>query len=117
VEENCLFCKIIKKEISAHIIYENDYIIAFEDIHPAAPVHYLVVPKKHIVDTNSIEEADGIYIIEVFKGIKEVAKILNIAENGYRVICNCGEDGGQVVHHIHFHLLGGKRLGPKIVNI
>ncbi len=114
--EDCLFCKIIKGEIGSEKVYENDYVLAFQDIHPVAPVHVLVIPKIHIKDMNEITEENSEYIRQVYLAIKEVAKISGVDESGYRVICNCGEDGGQVVHHIHYHLLGGKHLGSKIVH-
>lgn len=113
--EDCLFCKIIAGEVPAEKVFENEYVLAFKDIDPAAPVHVLLIPKVHIKDTNDINEENAIYIAEISKAIKEVAKICGVYEEGYRIICNCGENGGQVVHHIHFHLLGGKKLGEKIV--
>ena len=115
MEDNCLFCKIIKREVSADIVYEDDYVLAFKDIHPMAMIHILVVPKIHIKSMNEITEENVEYMPKIFLAIKEIAKKLNIDERGYRVICNCGKDGGQVVNHIHFHLLGGQELGPKIV--
>lgn len=114
--EDCLFCKIIKGEVGSEKVYENEYVLAFKDIHPVAPVHVLVIPKIHIKDMNSVNEENSEYIRQVYLAIKEVAKISGVDESGYRVICNCGEDGGQVVHHIHYHLLGGKHLGAKIVH-
>lgn len=114
--DNCLFCKIIKGEVGCEKVYENEYVLAFKDIHPVAPVHVLVIPKIHISDMNEINNENSEHIKEVFLAIKEVAKITNIDKPGYRVICNCGEDGGQVVNHLHFHLLGGRQLGAKIVH-
>lgn len=114
--DNCLFCKIIKGEVGCEKVYENEYVLAFKDIHPVAPVHVLVIPKIHISDMNEITNENSEYIKEVFLAIKEVAKITNIDKAGYRVICNCGEDGGQVVNHLHYHLLGGRQLGAKIVH-
>lgn len=114
--EDCLFCKIIKGEVGSEKVYENEYVLAFKDIHPVAPVHILVIPKIHIKDMNEVTEENSEYIRHVYLAIKEVAKIAGVNESGYRVICNCGEDGGQVVHHIHYHLLGGKHLGSKIVH-
>lgn len=113
---DCLFCKIINKEINADIIYENEYVIAFKDIHPVAPVHVLIIPKIHIKSMNYVTEQNADYIKEIYKAVPQVAKICGVDESGYRVICNSGEDGGQVIFHIHFHLLGGKHLGSKIVN-
>lgn len=113
--ENCLFCKIIKGEIPSDKVYEDDYVLAFKDIHPVAPVHVLVIPKLHIKDYNDISEENVEYITKVQLAIKEVAKICDISNDGYRVISNTGKDGGQVVNHIHFHVVGGKKLGPKII--
>jgi histidine triad (HIT) family protein len=114
--DNCLFCKIIKGEVGCEKVYENEYVLAFKDIHPVAPVHVLVIPKIHILDTNDITNENCEYIKQIYIAIKEIAKICNVYESGYRVICNCGEDGGQVINHLHFHLLGGKHLGSKIVH-
>ncbi len=112
--EDCLFCKIIDKKIPSEIVYENDYVLAFKDIHPVAPVHVLVIPKVHIKDYNEVNMENIEYISNVQLAIKEVARVCNVDKDGYRVICNTGENGGQVVHHIHFHLIGGKKLGSKI---
>jgi len=114
--ENCLFCKIINKEIPATVVYEDNDILAFKDIHPVAPVHILVIPKKHISSLNEAEEQDEILIGKIYTVINKIAKQEGISEKGFRVIVNCGEDGGQEVKHLHFHLLGGKKLGTKICN-
>lgn len=111
--ENCIFCKIIKGEILSQKVYEDDEILAFKDINPLAPVHILVIPKKHIETTNDLTEADEEVIGKIFTVIKKIAKENNL-KNGYRVINNCGEDGGQEVKHLHFHLIGGRKLGMKI---
>ena len=112
--QDCLFCKIAKKEIDSKIVYENEYVIAFKDINPVAPVHVLVIPKVHIQDLNHVSKENMKYINEVMIAIKEVAKITGVFESGYRVVSNVGEDGGQVVPHLHFHVLGGTNLGSKI---
>ena len=112
--EDCLFCKIIKGEVPSNKVYEDEYVLAFKDINPVAPVHVLVIPKIHIKDYNEVNLENVDYISKVQLAIKEVAKICNVDKDGYRVICNTGENGGQVVHHIHFHLIGGKKLGSKI---
>lgn len=116
--EDCIFCKIANHEIPAKIVAENEYAIAFEDAYPVAPVHVLVVPKMHISNILEIDDSNMIYISEVHKMIKEVAKIKGIdsSEKGFRVITNYGEDGGQTVHHLHYHVIGGMRLGPKIIH-
>ena len=113
--ENCIFCKIINGEIPSNKVYEDDEILAFKDINPVAPVHILVIPKKHINSLNEIKEEDEKLIGKIFTTIKQIAKEQGIAENGYRIVNNCGEDGGQEVKHLHFHILGGKKLGTKIV--
>lgn len=112
---DCIFCKIINKEIPSEIVYENDEIIAFKDINPAAPVHILVIPKKHISKITHIQQEDEGLIGRIYTVINKIAKEQGIDEKGFRVIINCGEDGCQVVKHIHFHLLGGKNLGEKVV--
>lgn len=109
-----IFTKIINREIPSDIVFENDKAIAFKDINPQAPVHILVVPKKEIATINDIKEEDKELIGEVYLVIGKIAAQLGIAEEGYRVIANCNEYGGQEVFHIHFHLLGGEKLGPLV---
>jgi len=111
---DCLFCKIINKEIPSTVVYEDDEILAFRDIHPVTPVHILVIPKKHITSLAELEKEDEAVIGKIYTVINEIAKKEGILEKGFRVIVNCGEDGGQEVKHLHFHLLGGKKLGAKI---
>ena len=105
-----IFSKIINKEIHADILFENDKILAFRDISPQAPVHFLVIPKKEIRTINDINEEDKSLIGELFIVAKEIAKKEGIDENGYRTIFNCNEHGGQTVYHIHLHVLGGRQL-------
>lgn len=112
--EDCIFCKIINKEIPSNIVYEDDEILAFRDIHPVAPVHVLVIPKKHITSLVKLEKEDEAIIGKIYGAINKIATQEGILEKGFRVIVNCGEDGGQEVKHLHFHLLGGKKMGPKI---
>ncbi len=112
---DCIFCKIINKEIPSDIVYEDEEIIAFKDIAPKAPVHIIVIPKKHIGKITEIEKEDETVIGEIYSAINKIAEEQGIAERGFRVIINCGEDGGQEVNHVHFHLLGGTKLGMKIV--
>lgn len=114
--EDCLFCKIIRKEIPSTVVYEDEEILAFKDIHPVAPVHILVIPKKHIGSLVELTSEDEAVIGRIYTVINKIAKQENIDEKGFRVIVNCGEDGGQEVKHLHFHLLGGKKLGVKICN-
>jgi len=105
-----IFSKIINKEIHADILFENDEILAFRDISPQAPVHFLVIPKKEIRTINDINEEDKSLIGELFIVAKEIAKKEGISEKGYRTIFNCNEHGGQTVYHIHLHVLGGRQL-------
>ena len=111
---DCIFCKIIKKEIPSSIVYEDNEILAFRDINPAAPVHILVIHKKHIPSLIDLNEEDELVIGKIYTVINKIAKKEGIDKKGFRVIVNCGEDGGQEVKHLHFHILGGKRLGTKI---
>ncbi|OGC82356.1 MAG: histidine triad nucleotide-binding protein [Candidatus Abawacabacteria bacterium RBG_16_42_10] len=108
---DCIFCKIIKKEIPADIVYEDDQILAFKDRAPSAPVHILFVPKKHIQSLVHADKGDESMLGHLLLSIAETAKKLGIDERGFRVVTNNGKDGGQIVHHLHFHLLGGKKLG------
>ncbi len=112
--EDCIFCKIINKEVPSTIVYEDEDVIAFKDIHPVTPLHILVIPKKHISSLVDLKEEDEAIIGKIYTVINKIAKQEGILDKGFRVIVNCGEDGGQVVKHIHFHLLGGKKLGVKI---
>lgn len=107
---NCIFCKIINGEIPSEKVFENENVIAFKDINPAAPVHILIIPRKHISSINDLEEKDACIIGEIFLAAKEIAKKLGIAEDGYRVVSNCGEKAGQTVMHLHYHLIGGRSL-------
>lgn len=113
--EDCIFCKIIKGEIPSTKVYEDDEILAFKDIQPAAPIHILVIPKKHIPSLVQLEKEDEILIGKIYTTINKIAKEQGVLDKGYRVIVNCGKDGGQEVGHLHFHLLAGKQLGEKIV--
>lgn len=109
----CLFCEIISGNIPSTKIYEDDMIYAFNDINPVAPVHFLVVPKKHIDSVNGIGAENSAYIAHIFEKIPEIAKSQGI--DSYRIINNCGKDAGQTVMHLHFHVIGGKELGEKIL--
>lgn len=106
-----IFTKIINREIPAQIVYEDDDVIAFNDISPKAPVHILVVPKKHISTLNDANEDDAALLGKVILTASKIAKEKGIAERGYRIVVNCNQEGGQSVYHIHFHLIGGKQLG------
>lgn len=108
--KDCLFCKIASGDIPSNKAYEDDQVLVFHDISPVAPVHVLIVPKKHIGSLNETGEADAALLSHVFKVAVQVASDLGIAEAGYRIVNNCGKDGGQTVAHLHFHLLGGRDL-------
>ena len=110
---DCIFCKIAAGEISSDKVYEDDRIIAINDLNPMAPVHVLFIPKEHICCANAITEENSDIIAHIFTKIPVVAKELGL-ENGYRIVNNCGEDGGQTVMHLHFHLLGGKKLDVRM---
>jgi histidine triad (HIT) family protein len=105
---DCLFCKILNKEIPAEVVYEDEEILAFKDINPKAPVHLLFIPKKHIETINDINESDASLIGKMLLRIKETAKKKGIDKDGYRVVLNCNKNAGQEVFHIHAHLLGGR---------
>ena len=106
---DCLFCKIIAGEIPSSKVYEDEKVYAFRDINPQAPVHVLVVPKEHITGADSITADNSSAVAAVFEAIPKIADLEGLT-NGYRVITNCGEDGCQSVRHLHFHLVGGKKL-------
>lgn len=108
---DCIFCKIIEGAIPSKKVFENDSVVAFHDITPQAPIHILVIPKKHIASMNDVESGDFALIGEVHRAAQQIARELGIADTGYRLINNCGKDSGQVVFHIHYHLLGGGQLG------
>lgn len=106
---DCLFCKIAAGEIPSKTIYEDDLVKAFYDIDPKAPVHFLVIPKEHIPSAAVINEDNSKIIAHAYEVIAKIAKELNL-ENGFRIVNNCGEDGGQTVGHLHFHVLAGRSL-------
>lgn len=108
---DCVFCKIINKEIPSNMVYEDEKVVAFNDINPMAPVHVLVVPKQHIEKVADIDEKNAEILSHIYLVINRIAENLGIKENGFRVVVNNGPDGGQVVYHLHFHLLGGKKMG------
>jgi len=108
--DQCVFCKIIKGEIPSSKVYEDEKVVAFNDINPEAPVHVLIVPKIHVQSILELDEAGYNIIAHVFKVASDIAKNLKLDEKGFRIVNNIGEDGGQTVPHIHFHLLGGRSL-------
>ena len=106
---DCIFCKIIAGDIPSSKVYEDEMIYAFRDIAPMAPVHVLVVPKEHIPSADAISAENSAVVAHIFEVIPKIAEAEGLA-NGYRVVSNCGEDAGQTVQHLHFHILGGKKL-------
>lgn len=110
---DCLFCKIIAGEIPSSKVYEDDYCYAFRDINPQAPVHVLVVPKTHIPSVDGINAENSAVVAKIFEAIPVIAKAEEL-DGGYRVISNCGDDACQTVKHLHFHILGGKKLSEKM---
>lgn len=111
--ENCLFCRIMKGEIPSDKVYENDYVYAFRDINPQAPVHVLVIPKKHIASLDDTVSADDRELAECLRAVRHIAGLEKL-ENGYRVVSNCGPDACQSVHHLHFHVLGGRKMAENM---
>ena len=108
--EDCIFCKIINKEIPSTLVYEDENVIAFNDLYPQAPIHIIVIPKKHVAN---VTEADAEMIKNIFEAINKIAVEKGIDKSGFRVVTNCGEDAGQTVNHLHFHILAGKKLEEK----
>ena len=106
---NCLFCRIVAGEIPSTKVYEDDSVLAFRDIAPQAPTHILVIPKTHIGSVAEISSENSNIVAHIFEVIPQIAKAEGL-DQGYRVVSNCGEDAGQTVHHLHFHILGGKKL-------
>lgn len=107
---DCIFCKIINKEIPCRIVFEDNDVIAFEDVNPQAPIHILVIPKKHIPTIQDITRDDAALIFRIHNTINNLAKEKGCAEKGFRIAINCNEYGGQAVYHLHFHLLGGRAM-------
>lgn len=105
---SCLFCKIIEREIPANIVLEDDHVLAFKDLHPAAPVHALVIPKRHIASIHDATAADSSLLGALMLAGRAVAEKLGVGEGGYRLVINNGVDAGQSVHHLHLHVLGGR---------
>ncbi len=107
---DCIFCKIISGEIPSKPVFEDDEILAFDDINPQAPVHTLIIPKKHIPTINDIKESDILLTGKLIQTAKNIAAEKGLSENGYRLVMNCQEGAGQTVFHIHLHLLGGRNM-------
>lgn len=109
--EPCIFCRIGAREIPAEVVYEDDHVMAFKDINPQAPVHVLIIPKKHIPTLLELSEDDAALLGKVYLAAQEIARKAGIADDGFRVVANCGRAAGQTVFHVHFHLLGGRPMG------
>lgn len=110
---DCIFCKIISGEIPSEKVFESDKVIAFKDINPMAPVHILIIPKEHIEGADKLDESNVSVAKDIMLVAKHLAKSFNL-DNGWRLVSNVGEDGGQTVRHLHFHLLGGKKLSVEL---
>lgn len=106
---NCLFCKIVEGSVPSNKVYEDDTVLAFRDVAPQAPVHILVIPKAHIPSVDGVTAENSGVVAHIFEVIPQIARAEGLT-NGYRVVSNCGEDAGQSVHHLHFHILAGKKL-------
>lgn len=111
---SCIFCQIANKEIPSNYVYETENIVAFRDLNPQAPVHILIVPKMHITSMNDITFENSKVVTEIFEAVNIIAEQEGIKESGYRVVSNCGEDGCQSVKHLHFHLVGGRKLSETL---
>jgi len=111
MSSDCIFCKIIKGDIPTEKIYEDENVVAFNDIDPKSPTHILVVPKKHVASLNELKPDEMNTIVQVFNAVKKIAILQGVAEDGYRVIVNTNRSAGQEVFHIHFHIMGGRQLG------
>jgi histidine triad (HIT) family protein len=111
----CIFCRIIGGDIPSDTIYENETVKVFKDINPVAPVHLIIVPKEHIDDINTLDETNAHVAADCMLAVKKAAEITGISDTGYRVISNCGEDAGQSVRHLHYHLIGGISMGERIL--
>lgn len=109
--ENCIFCKIVDGVVPATKLFENEQIIAFDDIHPQSPVHFLVIPKKHIPTMDDLTQEDTAAVGEMMLHAARIAREKGVADTGYRQVINCRDDGGQEVHHLHLHIMGGRSMG------
>ncbi len=108
---DCLFCKIVEKKIPAKLVYEDEHTLAFDDINPQAPVHTLVIPKRHVASIQDLGESDHTLLARVLLTCTRVAREKGLAAPGFRLVANTGRDGGQTVFHLHFHVMGGRHMG------
>ena len=111
---DCVFCKIVSGEIPSTIVYQDEQVIAFHDINPQAPKHLLIIPKKHVPTIAHLSEAESSLIGHMISVANQLAKMEGVAESGYRLVVNCGREGGQLVNHLHLHLLGGRQLSGRL---
>lgn len=111
MSDECVFCRIVRGQIPSRKVWDDDAIVAFEDLNPRAPTHVLLVPRKHIATVNDLGPADDALIGRMHRAAAEVARERGLAERGYRLVLNCNADAGQTVFHLHLHLLGGRNLG------
>lgn len=107
---DCLFCRIAAKEIPSQVVYEDEQVLAFRDINPAAPVHVLIIPKQHYTSLLDVSSEDQALLGKIQTIVGQLARDLGLADRGFRLVCNCGDEGGQTVGHLHYHLLGGRPL-------
>ncbi|TVX94303.1 histidine triad nucleotide-binding protein [Paenibacillus agilis] len=108
---DCIFCKIIEGTLPSKKVYETEQVVAFHDIQPKAPVHIVIIPKKHIPTMNDLQKEDYALLGDIHEAAQHIAKDLGVEQSGYRLVNNCNKDSGQIVFHIHYHLLGGEPLG------
>ncbi len=113
--QDCVFCKIVERQLPSTVVYEDDKVMAFNDINPVAPVHVIIIPKGHIANVNELTESNASVMGDIHLAAGKIAEKLGVADKGYRLINNCGADAGQTVFHLHYHLIAGVKLGPKII--
>jgi histidine triad (HIT) family protein len=111
---DCIFCKILRGELPSKQVFENEQVLAFYDIELSAPIHILIIPKKHIRTMNDVQTEDWPYIVAIHQAAQQIAIEFGIADSGYRLVNNCNSDGGQMIYHLHYHLLGGEKLGSPV---
>ena len=111
---DCIFCQIVAGKVPSEIIYQDEEVVAFRDINPQAPIHLIIIPKKHIPSLAHLSEAELPLIGHMVNAANQIAKTEGVSENGYRLVINCGEWGGQLISHLHMHLLGGRKLSDRI---